>query len=113
MSADWSAYGTCESCGADAGEPCTVGQYGSPSPHRTTRAATQAHSRREVISLREALLDRMSSVCKFVSRLPVYDEDGYCHWCGNGSWKPHGLNCPWADAQDPLVAPRCEVGERV
>lgn len=26
-----------------------------------------------------------------------YNEDGYCRFCGNGSWKPHGLECKWAD----------------
>ena len=29
-----------------------------------------------------------------------YDEDGYCCWCGNGSWKLHGPECGWADAHE-------------
>lgn len=29
-----------------------------------------------------------------------YDEDGYCDFCGNGSWKYHAPWCRWADARD-------------
>lgn len=33
--------------------------------------------------------------------LNPYDEDGYCCWCGNGSWKFHMWACRWADIHDP------------
>lgn len=26
-----------------------------------------------------------------------FDEDGYCAYCGNGSWKFHAPWCSWAD----------------
>ena len=29
-----------------------------------------------------------------------YDKDGYCEFCGNGSWKPHTPECAWADLRD-------------
>lgn len=29
-----------------------------------------------------------------------YSEDGYCCWCGNGSWKGHMPGCTWADIRD-------------
>lgn len=29
-----------------------------------------------------------------------YDEDGYCEFCGNGSWKLHAPWCLWQDAKD-------------
>lgn len=29
-----------------------------------------------------------------------YSEDGYCCWCGNGSWKFHMPGCTWADIRD-------------
>lgn len=32
-----------------------------------------------------------------------YSEDGYCLWCGNGSWKFHMPECIWADARDELA----------
>jgi len=31
-----------------------------------------------------------------------YGEDGYCEFCGNGSWKLHAPWCQWQDAQDAL-----------
>lgn len=46
----YARFGVCDTCGADAGEPCTVGQYGSPSPHGSGRPACQPHTRREVTS---------------------------------------------------------------
>lgn len=33
--------------------------------------------------------------------LDPYSEDGYCCWCGNGSWKSHMPHCEWADIHDP------------
>ena len=30
----------------------------------------------------------------------VYDEDGYCLWCGNGHWKHHAPYCVWALVHD-------------
>lgn len=32
-----------------------------------------------------------------------YDEDGYCYYCGNGSWKHHMPHCLWADLLEGLV----------
>jgi hypothetical protein len=32
-----------------------------------------------------------------------YSEDGYCCWCGNGSWKFHAPWCEWADVRDGLL----------
>lgn len=29
-----------------------------------------------------------------------YSEDGYCCWCGNGSWKSHMYGCLWADTRE-------------
>lgn len=33
-----------------------------------------------------------------------YDEDGYCWFCGYGSWKNHGVFCEWADKRDGVTA---------
>jgi len=36
-----------------------------------------------------------------------YDEDGYCEYCGNGSWRYHALWCAWADADRVLDPQYC------
>ena len=36
--------------------------------------------------------------------LNPYDYDGYCGWCGNGSWKWHMPVCAWADHHEELDA---------
>ena len=39
----------------------------------------------------------------------VYDEDGYCHVCGNGRWKPHHPDCGLADTLDLLQVAEAEM----
>ncbi len=29
-----------------------------------------------------------------------FDEDGYCDFCGNGSWKSHAPWCLWQELRD-------------
>lgn len=35
-----------------------------------------------------------------------YDEDGYCEFCGNGSWKHHAPWCRWADVVELILSLR-------
>lgn len=39
----------------------------------------------------------------------AYDEDGYCHVCGNGRWKPHHPDCGLADTLDLLQVAEAEM----
>ncbi len=35
-----------------------------------------------------------------------YDEDRYCHFCGNGDWKLHASWCLWDHRQDMIKETR-------
>jgi hypothetical protein len=39
----------------------------------------------------------------------AYDEDHYCHICGNGDWKPHHPDCGLADTLDRLQAAEADA----
>jgi len=43
--------------------------------------------------------DRARSLAEHVpDPASIFDEDNYCHFCGNAKWKPHAPSCIWRNA---------------